>query len=132
MSNSVYRRCGCREGGKQLGDACPQLVSDPRHGTWGFYFRYKTEPDPKRPGKLRSRQFRKHGFASKRQAQSAATKLRASLDARTYVEPTKITLADYSGQWLARRQVTGSGLKASRLSGYRKVHRGRHRAEPDR
>jgi hypothetical protein len=74
MSNSVYRRCGCRGAdGKQLGDACPQLVSDPKHGTWGFYFRYKTEPDPKRPGKLRSRQFRKHGFGSKREAQSAAT-----------------------------------------------------------
>jgi hypothetical protein len=39
MSNSVYRRCGCRDAnGNQYGARrpCPELVSDPKHGTWGF------------------------------------------------------------------------------------------------
>ena len=36
MSNSVYRRCGCRdENGRQYGAACPQLA-DPKHGSLGL------------------------------------------------------------------------------------------------
>jgi integrase len=120
----VYRRCGCRgKDGKQLGDACPQLASDAKHGTWGFYFRYKTEPDPKRPGKLRSRQFRKHGFASKREAQSAATRLRAPLDAGTHVEPSKKTLAEYAPEVIARRRTTGRGLKPTTAANYERYVR---------
>lgn len=33
----VYRRCGCRdETGRQLGQGCPQLKSNSRHGTWTY------------------------------------------------------------------------------------------------
>ena len=33
----VYRRCGCRDqGGKQLRAHCPELATDPDHGTWTF------------------------------------------------------------------------------------------------
>lgn len=36
-SGHVYLRCGCREqGGKQLGAHCPELATDPDHGTWTF------------------------------------------------------------------------------------------------
>jgi integrase len=116
MSNSVYRRCGCRgQDGRQVGAACPELRSDPRHGSWGYYLSHGTDP---RTGKRR--QFRKAGYASKRQAQSALAELRIQLDRGTYVPPSTMLLADYARQWLARRQVTGSGLKATTLSGYRR------------
>ena len=41
MSNDrrgrVYRRCACRdETGKQLGQSCPRLASDGKHGVWYF------------------------------------------------------------------------------------------------
>jgi hypothetical protein len=67
------------------------LASDAKHGTWGYEFRHQ------------GRKHRKHGFATKREAQQAATKLRASLDAGTYVEPSKRTLAEYAPEALARR-----------------------------
>jgi integrase len=116
VSNSVFRRCGCRgQDGKQLGASCPQLKSDPKHGSWAYHLSHGSDP---RTGQRR--QHRKAGFKTKRAAESALAKLRASLDSGTHVEPTKITLADYARQWLARRQVTGTGLKATTLSGYRR------------
>jgi hypothetical protein len=72
-----------------------------------------SERDPNRPGSRR--QFRKRGYRTKGEAQAALAKLRASLDADTYVEPSKIPLA--ATQWLERPQVTGSGLKATTLAG---------------
>jgi integrase len=114
MSNSVYRRCDCRdEKGKQYWAKCPQLKSDPKHGSWAYYLSHGTDP---RTGQRR--QFRKAGFARKGDAQTALAKLRASLDSGTYVEPSKITLGEYASQWLKRRQATGKGLKATTLSGY--------------
>jgi integrase len=113
MSNSVYRRCGCRDqDGKQYGASCPQLA-DPRHGSWGYYLSHGSDP---RTGKRR--QFRKAGYASKRQAQSALAELRASLDRGTYVEPSKITLAEYARKWLRRRQTTGKGLAPTTAANY--------------
>ena len=87
-------------------------------GLWAYLLSYGSEPNPSQPGRRRRRQFRKGGYRTKGEAQKALTKLRASLDARTYTEPSKITLAEYARQWLARRQVTGSGLKATTLAGY--------------
>jgi integrase len=119
MSNQVYRRCGCRGAdGKQYGQKCPQLAADPKHGLWGFYFRHGTEPDPKQPGKLRPRQFRKQGFSSKKAAQSAAAKLRAQLDAGTYVEPSDKTLGPYAQEVIARRRA--GGLKPTTLANYQR------------
>jgi integrase len=106
VSQSVHRRCGCREDGRQLGPKCPLLASDPKHGTWGYEFRHQR------------RKHRKHGYTTKREAQQAATKLRASLDAGTYVEPSKRTLAEYAPEALQRRQVTGSGLKPTTFNNY--------------
>jgi integrase len=120
MSNSVYRRCGCRDqDGKQYSAKrpCPQLAN-PKHGTWGYLLSYGSEPDPNRPGKRRRRQFRKMGFPSKQKAHSAVAKLRAQLDTHTYVEPSKVILADYAFQWLARRRTVGSGLKDTTAANY--------------
>jgi integrase len=116
MSNSVYRRCGCRdEHGKQLGAACPELKSDSRHGSWSYFLSHGSDP---RTGKRR--QHRKAGFATKRAAQVALAELRTALDRGTYVPPSTMLLADYARQWLARRQVTGSGLKPTTAAGYRR------------
>lgn len=121
MSKSVYRRCGCRgKDGKQLGGSCPELKSDPRHGLWAYYLSGGTETDPNQPGRQRRRQFRKGGFKTKGDAQKALTKLRASLDNNTYVEPSKITLGEYARQWLQRRKATGKGLKATTAANYRR------------
>ncbi|MFJ7912987.1 hypothetical protein [Kitasatospora sp. NPDC096204] len=44
-SGHVYRRCGCRDqGGKQLGAHCPELATDPNHGTWTFSFDLPSPP----------------------------------------------------------------------------------------
>src|SRR4051812_43352115 len=103
MSSSGHRRGGCRgANGKQHGASCTQLA-DPKHGSWSYLLSYGSEPDTKRPGKRRRRQFRKMGFTTKGAAQSALAKLRASLDGGTYVEPSKTTLAEYAGKWLKRR-----------------------------
>jgi hypothetical protein len=80
VSNQVYRRCGCRDdSGKQLGQKCPQLKSDPKHGSWAYYLSHGSDP---RTGQRV--QLRKAGFKTKRAAESAVAKLRASLDAGTY------------------------------------------------
>jgi integrase len=120
MSAPVFRRCGCREErdehgkpGKQLGAKCPLLASDPRHGSWSFYLSHGSDA---RTGKRQ--QYRKAGYATKREAQAALAKLRTSLDTNTYVEPSKLLLADYATQWLARRQATGKGLKPTTAANY--------------
>jgi integrase len=108
VSEQIHRRCGCRKDGRQLGTNCPKLASDAKHGTWGYEFRHQ------------GRKHRKHGFGTKREAQQAATKVRASLDAGTYVEPVKKTLAEYAPEALTRRQTTGSGLKPTTMANYQR------------
>jgi len=114
MSQHLTRRCGCRdESGRQLGKSCPKIKSDPKHGTWGYYLSHGSDPRTKQ-----RRQFRKGGYATKGAAASALAKLKASLDAGTYTEPSKKTLAEYAPEILARRQTTGSGLKPTTAANY--------------
>jgi integrase len=107
----IHRRCGCREDGRQLGINCPRLASDAKHGRWGYEFRHQGQ------------KHRKHGFPTKREAQQAATKVRASLDAGTYVEPVKKTLAQFAPEALQRRQTTGNGLKDTTMANYERYIR---------
>ena len=116
MSNSVYRRCGCRdEHGKQYGNTCPKLQTDPKHGTWAYLLSAGTDPRTKK-----RRQYRKAGFPTKGAAVSALAKLRTSLDDHTYVEPSKATLAEYAPGALERRRITGTGLKPTTYATYRR------------
>ncbi len=118
MSNSVYRRCGCRDdAGRQYGTAC-QALSDPKHGAWGYYLSDGTDPKSGR-----RRQYRKTGYPTKRAAQSALAELRTSLDKGTYVPPTAILLFVYALEWLPRRQTTGDGLKPTTAAGYERYIR---------
>jgi integrase len=85
---------------------------------WSYYLSGGTETDPNQPDRQRRKQFRKGGFKTKGEAQKALTKLQASLDNNTYVEPSKITLGEYARQWLQRRKTTGKGLKATTAANY--------------
>jgi len=72
VSAHVYRRCGCRdEDGKQLGQSCPKLKRDTKHGTWAFYWSHGTDPRTQK-----RRQFSRAGFATKKAAQSALAELK--------------------------------------------------------
>jgi integrase len=119
VSNQVYRRCGCRgPDGKQHGANCPELKSNPRHGSWSFYLSHGSDP---KTGKRR--QFRKAGYATKREAQSKLAELKTKLDKGTYTAPSKIMLSEYADQWLKRRQTTGRGLRATTLAPYERYVR---------
>jgi hypothetical protein len=95
-------------------------MADLKHGSWGYFLSYGSEPDPTNPQKRLRRQFRKMGFPTKQKAQSALAKLRAQLDDNVYVEPSKITLAEYARQWLKRLQTTGKGLKPTTAANYQR------------
>jgi integrase len=110
MSNT-YRRCGCRgRDGKQLGPNCPKLKSDSRHGSYGYYLSAGVDPRTQQ-----RRQFRKAGFPTRKAAQSALAKLKASLDGGSYVEPTRKVLAIYAQEVLARWQ---NRLRDNTLASY--------------
>ena len=116
MSQKLYRRCGCRdEHGRQLGSACPKLKTDPKHGTWTYYLSHGHDPKTNQ-----RRQFRKTGFATKREAASAVAELKTKLDKGTYVRPTSRTLGEYAFEWLPRRERTDNGLRASTVAGYKR------------
>ena len=116
MSKDVYRRCGCRENGKQLGNACPRLAGDPKHGTWSYTVSAGTNP---RTGKRR--QLRGGGFATKREAQSALLAARSKAAAGRMPTDTKVTVAEYLETWLERREV--DGLRPSTMAMYRRYVR---------
>lgn len=127
MANDIYRRCGCRVGGdKQYRPlpvrpttedrerACPSM-SDPKHGSWGFYIAAGTDP---RTGKRK--QHRKAGFSTEKAARVARNKVAATIDNGTYTAPNKITVEQYLAEWLPRRERTGKGLKPTTVSNYRR------------
>jgi integrase len=114
VSTQLYRRCGCRdEHGRQLGQTCPKLASDPKHGTWAYYLSHGSDP---KTGQRR--QFRKAGFKTRREAASAVAELKTKLDKGTFVKPTTRTLGEYALEWLPRRERTDKGLRATTVAGY--------------
>ena len=114
MSTSVYRRCGCRDkNGKQYGTHCPDLKSNPKHGSWAYYLSAGSDSRTKK-----RRQYRQAGFATKREAASAVAELKTKLDKGTYVRPTAQTLGEYAQEWLPRRERSDKGLKATTVAGY--------------
>jgi integrase len=118
VSQQLYRRCGCRdENGRQYGKHCPKL-ENPKHGTWGYYLSHGSDPKTKQ-----RRQYRKAGFKTRAAAASAVAKLKTSLDTGTYVEPRKITLAEYAPEILSRRETTGNGLKPTTMATYERYVR---------
>jgi integrase len=114
VSQHLYRRCGCRdENGKQLGQSCPKLKSDAKHGSWAYYLSHGSDPRTQK-----RRQFHKAGFATRREAASAIAELKTRLDNGTYLKPTNRTLGEYALEWLPRREHSDKGLRATTVAGY--------------
>jgi Arm DNA-binding domain len=69
MSQALYRRCGCRdENGRQYARSCPKLDSDPKHGSWAYYYSDGSDPRTKK-----RRQHTKAGFSTRKAADKALT-----------------------------------------------------------
>ncbi|MET7395966.1 tyrosine-type recombinase/integrase [Dactylosporangium sp. NPDC005572] len=90
----VYRRCACRDHatGKQLGARCPQLATNPRHGSWSF-----AVDVPALTGRRTT--LRRGGYPTKHAAQTALAQV---LDCeRTSVHlDDRETVAGYLAGWL--------------------------------
>jgi Arm DNA-binding domain/Phage integrase family/Phage integrase, N-terminal SAM-like domain len=116
VSQALYRRCGCRDGnGKQYARACPKLESDPKHGTWAFYYSNGSDPRTKK-----RRQYTGGGFPTKKAADAALTELKHALGQGTYVKPSEKILAEYAPEIMARRLTTGRGLKPTTAATYQR------------
>lgn len=87
------------------------IRQDPESGLWGFVVDVAPLGAPRR-------QIRRRGFRTKREAQAELTKLNGSLDAGTFTEPTKITVAEWFGVWLAGLEV--QGLSPTTIFSYRR------------
>lgn len=129
MSASIYRRCGCRTASgapyaplperpteTQKAAACPTLLRDPKHGSWGF-----AVSGGNHPGTGRRVQVRKMGFATKKAAQQARAKVVDEIATGRFKPDRKITVGDYLAGWLLRRER--DGMRASTLQMYRKYVR---------
>jgi integrase len=63
------------------------------------------------------RQTKKGCYRTRKEAQAALTELLASVDAGTFVVPSRLTVARYLGAWLDGR--VAAGLRPSTVAGYR-------------
>lgn len=124
--SDIYRRCGCRSAsGKLFGPlpdrgtdaqksaACPLLLADPKHGSWGFAVSGGTHR-----GTGQRVQVRKMGFASKKLAQAARAKVVTDISTGRFKGDQKITVGDYLPSWLDRR--VSDGMRASTERMYRR------------
>lgn len=84
-------------------------IAKDRNGTWSFVVDVSTGS--------RRRQYRRRGFATKREAQAALTELLASLQRGTFVRPERLSVGDYLQGWMA--SLESSGRSRSTVSSYR-------------
>lgn len=103
MSDSIYKRCKCRDsGGKERGADCPGLKRrdgawNPRHGTWYFALELPSAPGGKRRPRLR-----RGGFATREAAEAARDQAKEKL--RHGADPSvRVTVEKYLTDWLAGR-----------------------------
>ena len=105
----VYRRCSCRdEAGKQLGQTCPRLLSDGKHGTW--YFAVDV---PNTAGKRRT--MRRGGFPTKAAASRALNDVTSRVVQGVQVDDRE-TVASFLARWL---QVKAGDSKPITVRSYR-------------
>jgi len=122
MRGSTYRRCRCRQDGKELGTKCPLLRRadgswNPGHGSW--YFRLELDPEPvgepdeEGQQQWRRQYLRRGGFASQKAAQAALDD--AKDQARKGIDVNRRqTVAQYLREWLAGK----SDIRRSTLRSY--------------
>jgi integrase len=124
--SDIYRRCGCRTTESKLfgslpdratdnqkAAACPTLVRDPKHGSWGFAVSGGVHP-----GSGKRVQVRKMGFGTKREAQQERAKVIDELATGRFKGEQKQTLGQFLPTWLDRR--VRDGMRPSTAAMYRR------------
>lgn len=123
----IYRRCSCRRPDtqtpygtlpekpteRQVENTCPRLLSDPKHGKWGYYLSRGFDASGRRL------QTRVANFDSKKAAQSALAKARTEHDRGEFVETSRVKFGQWLDEWLTRREQRGD-IKRSTLDNYRR------------
>jgi integrase len=118
----IYRRCGCRDQqGRQLGASCPQLTTEPDHGTWTFAVDL---PSPTH----RRGTIRRGGFPTEERATTALHRLLEGEHGGFDADPNQ-TLADYLTTWLKDKQLT---LKPTTYAHLSRLHPPRPHPRPRR
>lgn len=80
-------------------------------GRWAFVVDTGPEGGPRK-------QMRRRGFETRKAATSALTKVAAGVDDGSFVEPSKLTVADWLDRWVATQEVVGRS--PTTLAGYRR------------
>ena len=114
MSDSIYKRCKCRDdAGKDIGARCPKLRRadaswNPKHGTWYFALELPSGPNGRRRPRMR-----RGGYATREAAAAAREAAKDTL--RKGADPSeRVKLGTYLTRWLANRP----DLKPSTRHGY--------------
>jgi integrase len=123
--SDVYRRCGCRDASgknygplpdrateKQRAAACPILLRDPKHGSWGFALSGGTHA-----GTGKRVQVRKMGFNTKKEAQQERAKVLDEISSGRFRRDQKMLMSQYMPGWLDRR--IKDGLRPSTTKMYK-------------
>ncbi|MCU1614797.1 MAG: integrase family protein [Frankiales bacterium] len=105
----VYRRCSCRDNaGKQLGQSCPRLAADGKHGVW-----YYAVDLPTTTGKRKT--MRRGGFSTKAAASRALSDVTNRASQGVQVDDRE-TVASFLTRWL---QVKAGEAKSTTMRSYR-------------
>ncbi|MFB4315146.1 Arm DNA-binding domain-containing protein [Actinomadura sp. 21ATH] len=104
-AGGVYRRCGCLhpDTGKPWGRSCPKLVPGRRHGSWYLRLELSSDLDGRR------RRIRRGGFASRKAAEAALTRLRTPSAGEA--SSSLLTVGDWLSHWLATRNRASSTVR---------------------
>ncbi|MCZ4102451.1 tyrosine-type recombinase/integrase [Streptomyces sp. H39-C1] len=117
----VYRRCGCRDQNRrQLGAHCPQLTTDPDHGSWTFAVDLPSPTEPNQPSDHTSPTRHRHtvrrgGFPTQDTARAALHRLLDGAQGGFDADPNQ-TLTVYLTAWLKDKELT---LKPTTYARYR-------------
>jgi integrase len=104
----VYRRCSCRDaGGKQLGQSCPRLATDGKHGSWYYAVDLPTA------GKRKT--MRRGGFTTRAAASRALSDVTNRAAQGVQVDDRE-TVASFLARWL---QVKAGDSKPTTVRSYR-------------
>ncbi len=87
------------------------VKKDPATGLWGFVVDIAPAGAPRK-------QIRRRGYKTRREAQAALDSLKADHVRGGFVEPAKVTVAEYLEEWLQLQAA--AGLRPSTLNSYRR------------
>ncbi|MCU1530387.1 MAG: site-specific integrase [Frondihabitans sp.] len=123
----LYRRCGCLVPGTKRtypslpstpteadkAAACPIMLKDTRHGSWGYSI-----SGGRHPGTGKRIQVRRMGFATRDEANKKRAAKLLEIDSGDYRPDDKMTVGQYMTKWLESR--IQDGLRPSTAFNYRR------------